>query len=76
MIPFSRCSVFSIWNLFSRIILSLFAILFAYDAVNGEKERGTLRLHLCQRHPERQLILGKIIWRISGARSAIDAGNI
>ncbi|HEY5565299.1 MAG TPA: ABC transporter permease subunit, partial [Rhodothermia bacterium] len=26
------------------IVLSLFAILFAYDAVNGEKERGTLRL--------------------------------
>ena len=26
------------------VVLSLFAILFAYDAVNGEKERGTLRL--------------------------------
>ncbi len=27
-----------------QIVLSLFAILFAYDAVNGEKEHGTLRL--------------------------------
>ncbi|MBN1165240.1 MAG: ABC transporter permease subunit, partial [Candidatus Krumholzibacteriota bacterium] len=27
-----------------QIVLSLFAILFVFDAVNGEKERGTLRL--------------------------------
>ena len=26
-----------------QIVLSLFAILFAYDTISGEKERGTLR---------------------------------
>ena len=43
------------------IILSLFAILFAYDAVNGEKERGTLRLTFANAIPKDSYILGKII---------------
>ena len=44
-----------------RIVLSLFAIVFAYDAVNGEKERGTLRLALSNAVPRRTYILGKIV---------------
>ncbi len=43
-----------------QIVLSLFAILFAYDAINGEKERGTLRLALANPVPRRTYILGKL----------------
>lgn len=43
------------------IVLSLFAILFAYDAINGEKERGTLRLSFANAIPRDQYILGKIV---------------
>ena len=42
------------------IILSLFAILFGYDAINGEKERGTLALTFANPVPRDQYILGKI----------------
>ena len=42
------------------IVLSLFAILFGYDAVNGEKERGTLRLAFANAVPRDRYILGKI----------------
>ncbi len=43
------------------IVLSLFAILFAYDAINGEKERGTLRLAFANAVPRDKYILGKLI---------------
>lgn len=43
------------------IVLSLFAVLFAYDAVNGEKERGTLRLALSNSVPRSTYILGKLL---------------
>ena len=43
-----------------QIVLSLFAILFAYDAINGEKERGTLRLTFANAVPRSTYILGKI----------------
>ncbi len=43
------------------VVLSLFAILFGYDAVNGEKERGTLRLSFSNSIPRDKYILGKII---------------
>lgn len=42
------------------IVLSLFAILFAYDAINGEKQRGTLRLSFARAVPRDKYILGKI----------------
>ncbi len=44
-----------------KIVLSLFAILFTYDAIVGEKERGTLKLALSNRVPRDRLILGKAI---------------
>ncbi|MBN2414315.1 ABC transporter permease subunit [bacterium] len=44
-----------------KIVLSLFAILFTYDAIVGEKERGTLKLSLANRVPRDQVILGKAI---------------
>ena len=43
-----------------QIVLSLFAILFAYDAINGEKERGTLRLSFANSIPRDKYILGKL----------------
>ncbi len=42
-----------------KIVLSLLAILFTYDAIVGEKERGTLKLSLAARVPRDKLILGK-----------------
>lgn len=48
-------------TLIVKIVLSLFAILFTYDAIVGEKERGTLKLSLANRVPRDQIILGKII---------------
>lgn len=44
-----------------QIVLSLFAILFAYDSVNGEKERGTLRLTFANSISRSSYILGKIL---------------
>ncbi len=44
-----------------KIVLSLFAILFTFDAIVGEKEKGTLKLNLSNRMPRDQLILGKTI---------------
>jgi ABC-type transport system involved in multi-copper enzyme maturation permease subunit len=42
-----------------QIVLSLFAILFAYDGINGEKERGTLRLAFANPLPRGVYIAGK-----------------
>ena len=44
-----------------KIVLSLFAILFTYDAIVGEKEKGTLKLSLSNKIPKDRLILGKAI---------------
>jgi len=44
-----------------RIVLSLLAILFTYDSITGEKEKGTLRLVLSNRLPKDKLIVGKAI---------------
>lgn len=44
-----------------QIVLSLFAILFAYDAINGEKERGTLRLSFANPLPRHVYLTGKFL---------------
>jgi len=41
------------------VVLSLLAILFAFDAVSGEKEAGTLRLMLSNAVPRDQVLLAK-----------------
>ena len=46
-----------------QIVLSLLGILFAYDAVNGEKETGTLRLTLSAALPRTRYIAGKVTGR-------------
>jgi len=45
----------------ARIVLSLFAILFSYDAISGEHERGTLKLMLANSIPRDTIILGKAV---------------
>lgn len=42
-----------------QVVLSLFAILFTYDAVNGEREAGTLQLTFSNAVPRAQYILAK-----------------
>lgn len=44
-----------------KIVLSLFAILFTFDSIVGEKENGTLKLTLANDVPRDRLILGKAI---------------
>jgi ABC-2 type transport system permease protein len=44
-----------------QVVLSLFAILLAYDSVSGEKERGTLRLSFANAVPRAKYLFGKII---------------
>ena len=46
-------------TLFVGLIMSLMAIVFGYDAVCGEKERGTLRLMLSYPLPHDVLLIGK-----------------
>ena len=43
-----------------QVVLSLFAVLFAFDLISGEKERGTLRLALSNAVPRDTWILGKL----------------
>ena len=44
-----------------QIVLSLFAILFTYDAINGEREGGTLQLTFSNAVPRVQYIVSKFI---------------
>ncbi|MGH7491313.1 MAG: ABC transporter permease subunit [bacterium] len=43
------------------VVLSLFAILFTYDAINGERENGTLQLTFANPLPRPQYLLGKFL---------------
>ena len=43
-----------------QVVLSLFAILFVYNAISGEKEQGTLRLTFTNAVPRATYILGKL----------------
>jgi ABC-type transport system involved in multi-copper enzyme maturation permease subunit len=49
-----------------QIILSLFAILFTYDAICGEKERGTLKLAFAGPLPRHVFMTGKLIGSLLG----------
>ena len=48
-------------NFIFQIVLSLFAILMAYNMINGEKESGTLKLIFSNSIPKDKYILGKIV---------------
>ena len=45
----------------TQVALSLLAILFTYDAINGERERGTLKLTFANAVPRVKYILAKFI---------------
>jgi len=44
-----------------QVVLSLFAILFTYDAINGERESGTLKLALSNAIPRGQYLFAKFV---------------
>jgi len=56
-------SIFTVLDasLILKIVLSLLAILIAYDSISGEKERGTLRLILANSTARHQVLLGKLL---------------
>lgn len=48
-------------SLIFKIIISILALLVAYDVVSGEREQGTLRLMLSDPIARHQLLLGKLV---------------
>jgi ABC-type transport system involved in multi-copper enzyme maturation permease subunit len=49
------------WALIIGVLVSFACILFTFDAISGEKERGTLRLALSGAVPRSSVILGKFV---------------
>lgn len=49
------------YNFIVRLIVSLLALLFSYDAIAGERERGTLRALLANSLPRSQLLAAKMV---------------
>ena len=63
---FSDDPIFSIFHFLDlefifAVVLALFAILFGYNLINGEKESGTLRLVFAHALPRHYFIFGKMI---------------
>ena len=48
-------------SLIFKVVLSILALLFAYDAISGEKEQGTLKLMLSGTVARHQVLLGKLL---------------
>lgn len=44
-----------------QVVISLLALLFAYDTISGERENGTLRLALSNAVPRGMILLGKYL---------------
>jgi ABC-type transport system involved in multi-copper enzyme maturation permease subunit len=62
--PYSDDPIFAVFRhvdftFIVQIVLSLLAILFSYDAVNGEREAGTLRLVFSNSVPRARYLLAK-----------------
>lgn len=49
------------WGFVIGYILSLIAILFTFDSISGERERGTLRLMLANSVPRHTVLIGKFL---------------
>ncbi len=63
---YSDDTIFAVFRLVDfafiiQIVISLLAILFTYDAINGEREGGTLQLTFSNSVPRAKFILGKLI---------------
>jgi ABC-type transport system involved in multi-copper enzyme maturation permease subunit len=62
--PYSDDPIFAVFRsvdfaFIVQIVLSLFAILFSYDAINGEREHGTLQLTFSNPIPRVQYLVAK-----------------
>lgn len=67
--PYSDETLFAIFRVIDfafivQIVLSLFAILFTYDAINGEREQGTLKLAFANSISRAKYLIAKFsgIW--------------
>ena len=67
--PYSEETLFAIFRFIDfafivQVVLSLFAILFTYDAINGERENGTLKLAFANSVPRVSYLIAKFsgIW--------------
>ena len=49
------------WAFIVGYVLSLVALLFTFDAISGERERGTLRLMLANSVPRHTVLMGKFL---------------
>ena len=49
------------WAFVIGYVLSLIAILFTFDSISGERERGTLRLTLANSVPRHTVLIGKFL---------------
>ena len=49
------------WGFVSGYVLSLIALLFTFDSISGERERGTLRLMLANPMPRHTVLIGKFL---------------
>ena len=49
------------WGFIIGYVLSLVALLFTFDSISGERERGTLRLTLANAIPRHTVLLGKFL---------------
>ncbi len=49
------------WGFIIGYVLSLVALLFTFDAISGERERGTLRLTLANSIPRHTVLIGKFL---------------
>ena len=49
------------WEFVIGYVLSLIAILFTFDSISGERERGTLRLTLANSVPRNTVLIGKFL---------------
>jgi len=56
-------SIFSVFDvsLIFKIVISVLALLVAYDAISGEREKGTLKLMLSGTAARHEVLLGKLI---------------
>ena len=49
------------WGFIVGYVLSLIALLFTFDSISGERERGTLRLILANPMPRHTVLIGKFL---------------
>ncbi len=64
--PYSNDPIFAVFRFLDfafivHVVLSLLAIVFTYDAVNGERERGTLKLVLSNSVPRAHYLFSKLV---------------